>query len=326
MVVEQTEEIKILDYETSQYLDAWAKYISKNAPSPDCSVVDHFRHCLHPQKIPNKSIAPIGTKKIDQAPSWQYVACGRCLYCMNKKANEWLFRFKLEQNATLQTYFVTLTYRDDVLRDFHCLCLDHPQLFFKRLRRRGFIISYALLGEYGPHSCRPHYHCLIFLRQSVSASQFRSFYKDYINSDGEVKPETLKLLFIDAASQCWPYGFTDIKEPVDNHLYYIAKYTTKLFLPYAAFKTFSQKPAIAELPGSYLTDRFALTGDPTFYDSYSGTLFGIPRYFRKKAACDDLYRPPRTLSQSDFQEAEYYHSQEIVDLAASFQSFLKRKM
>lgn len=60
--------------------------------------------------------------------------------------------------------FVTLTYDDDNLPKDESVDADTVQDWLKRLRsaiapRR---IRYYLVGEYGPQTCRPHYHAVVF--------------------------------------------------------------------------------------------------------------------------------------------------------------------
>lgn len=330
MTFDKDEQPKILDYETSLYLQRWSEYLVKESPTQNPFSEDKIDCCPHPVKIPFKHGDKTFGTPSKEWPRFEYVPCGRCLYCLNKRAHNWFVRYQYEKNdlSVFRSYFVTLTYSDDALRDYHCLCLDHAQKFLKRVRRRGFRLSFSLLGEYGPHTCRPHYHILVFLRQSFNASEYRSFFRNLFQEDGRVDPTAFDASFRNTIAECWPYGFVDIRSPTDSHLYYIAKYTTKLFLPYAAFKTHSSRPAIAESHALEDAKMYGLTGDPRHVDQ-NGRMYATPRYFRRKLeeTYHEGYQTNRYIGTDvDYALSPLQRKQEIVQLSKAFNSFLKRKI
>lgn len=69
-----------------------------------------------------------------------------------------------EMDSHEDSIFVTLTYSDEYLPEFHSLKKSDLQKFFKRLRKRlgERKIRYFACGEYGEQSQRPHYHAIIF--------------------------------------------------------------------------------------------------------------------------------------------------------------------
>ena len=63
-----------------------------------------FNTCLSPKKIFVRSLN-----------SFEYVPCGKCEACINRKNNELAYRVECESKAHLYTYFFTLTYDNDHL-------------------------------------------------------------------------------------------------------------------------------------------------------------------------------------------------------------------
>ena len=89
------------------------------------------------------------------------IPCGKCEACVQNKALEWTARLMKEAEEWKYTYFVTLTYDDNHVKDLNKRDL---QLFLKRFRKKtGFEMKYYITGEYGEMTFRPHYHA-IFLR------------------------------------------------------------------------------------------------------------------------------------------------------------------
>lgn len=91
---------------------------------------------------------------------------------------------------------------------FYSLCYDHVRAFFKRLRRSlekrnlsGF--SYAMCGEYGPTTFRPHYHLLLFF------DDFRTF--SYVREHYYTR---------------WEHGFTNFQDYAGTDGRYITQYLT----------------------------------------------------------------------------------------------------
>jgi len=120
-----------------------------------------------------RCISPVFVRK-----SFQFVPCGKCNFCLQKRRADWTFRIHQESRHCRGALFITLTYDGwnvPVLRDEHyavrkiypyVLSLDKPdfQLFMKRLRKaiEPARIRYYLVGEYGEEFERPHYHIILF--------------------------------------------------------------------------------------------------------------------------------------------------------------------
>lgn len=122
------------------------------------------------------------------------VPCGKCIACLHNKAQDWFFRLNEEFKKCESAYFITLTYDDACLpmfvkhidevsgKDvFKYICRFSEviklssgcvygaykkdiQLFLKRLRKdiQPFKVRYFVVSEYGPQTCRPHYHMILF--------------------------------------------------------------------------------------------------------------------------------------------------------------------
>lgn len=136
------------------------------------------------------------------------VPCGKCAECQKRKSSEWQFRTYYEFLNTFEKggycYFDTLTYDDDHLPNMSQVIHELPPIpcfrssdivkFLKRLRQRlkrkydidKDAFSYFICSEYGSKRMRPHYHILIFMRQSIDAIQLSGL-----------------------ISRCWNLGRTD---------------------------------------------------------------------------------------------------------------------
>ncbi len=286
-----------IDFETALSMQKTEEHISRylKPVSPDAYTIP--KTCLSRVRIRNAK-----TGKFEDVP------CGRCLVCLSKQANDWYIRFQVEQQFCSDSFFVTLTQEDAV---YEPLSVDTIQRYFKRVRSMGFRFKYVCLGEYGPKTCRAHYHILFFL-DAGSVSDF-----------------------ISALSAQWQQrGFVDVQRPTKNHLFYIAKYSSKLFLNYVTVKLFSRRPAIGlryapDSPSARLMDSYIIEGNMTFCNPEDGLTYSIPRYFRKKAD-DGLYAfsdKPDSVQQFvqplkiDSQYDRYY-----CELARAYNSFCQRKL
>lgn len=149
-------------------LETWERYTNKKGGISYKAEFDNWANVEHNPKYYNTKY-----RKVDQIP------CGRCVECRlaytRQKANQMYAEF-LSRNKK-NCWFLTLTYEDYNLREhetvnidtgevFHgiSLCKEDVQKFWKRLRkaRPNDEISYAVCGEYGPATMRPHYHSIIY--------------------------------------------------------------------------------------------------------------------------------------------------------------------
>lgn len=126
------------------------------------------------------------------------VPCGKCLFCLSNKRQEWSFRIQQEHRYSNGSLFVTLTYSDRYLPAGGYLVKRHLQLFMKRLRKRlPQRLRYYAVGEYGTKTERPHYHLLLFNIESSDQSQIR---------------------------KAWPFGIVHIGTVNEASIMYCLKY------------------------------------------------------------------------------------------------------
>lgn len=90
--------------------------------------------------------------------------CGQCTACRLNRRRLWSHRMYLETLISSDTCFVTLTYNQENYPAGGSLDPTHPQKWLKRLRKRlePRKIRYFLVGEYGEHTHRAHYHAALF--------------------------------------------------------------------------------------------------------------------------------------------------------------------
>ena len=149
---------------------------------------------------------------------WLDVRCRRCKRCMELRRWSWTCRAAREQVASINTFFVTLTYRPDCRAEIlRAVSADRsgssqPQrlskaagryvgLYLKRLRASGHGIRYLMVPE--PHANGfPHYHGLIH---------------DVVGST-----------HVDDLVGEWEYGFSVVKHVRDARaIKYVCKYLSK---------------------------------------------------------------------------------------------------
>ena len=120
--------------------------------------------CLFPVVLTKES----RVRGYDGSSFTRMVPCGKCIDCLQKRRNDWVFRIKQELKVSSSAFFVTLTYNDENLprdeNDNPCVEIKDVQLFFKRLRKKiqPHKIRYFLTSEYGGTTYRPHYHFILF--------------------------------------------------------------------------------------------------------------------------------------------------------------------
>jgi hypothetical protein len=107
-------------------------------------------------------------------PRFLSVPCGKCQECLQRRAEQWIFRIEQQMKVSVSAHFVTLTYSDQNIPITECIHNDQPlylptlvrkdfQNFMKRLRKMQptITIKYYMCGEYGGRTGRPHYHAII---------------------------------------------------------------------------------------------------------------------------------------------------------------------
>lgn len=100
------------------------------------------------------------------------IPCGKCPACVQNKSLEWTARLMKESEEWKYTYFVTLTYDDEHIKDLNKRDI---QLFLKRFRKyTGFECKYYITGEYGETTGRSHYHAIFFMNDKLDDLVFYS--------------------------------------------------------------------------------------------------------------------------------------------------------
>lgn len=214
----------------------------------------------------------------DERKVGQYVACGKCYYCLQKKRNIWTNRMMQEDKGAESSYFITLTYDqanipliDQWNWSVGTLYKKDLQLFLKRLRQnlkrygteesRWFKttisydnnwdekktinpkLRYFACGEYGKKGDRPHYHIIMW--------NLPDYFVDYdpIN----------KVLWSELIEDTWGKGQVDIGKVEQASCHYVAKYTLDPLVSQwglhdnreRPFAEMSRKPGIGQ---NYVTD------------------------------------------------------------------------
>lgn len=129
--------------------------------------------CLTPIEIRN----PKASKDARELQFLQ-VPCGKCPACIKRRVRGWMFRLRKEQEVSISSSFITLTYDDEHLpySDNGLMTLDsrEHQLFMKKLRKhlntyrlkyrlnKDIVLKYYAVGEYGDNTYRPHFHYILF--------------------------------------------------------------------------------------------------------------------------------------------------------------------
>lgn len=188
-----------------------------------------------------------------------YVPCGKCYACnMNKKLS-WLFRFQVEEENSLQSYFVTLTYDNDHLTDVN---KKHLQNYFRFLRREKHVFKYYAIGEYGTKTNRPHYHAAIFL-QSQTQKKFEHDLEKKWNH-GNILTQKLE---IGSMNYVLHYHIRP-KEPIPG------KFTFSIMSKGLGSQLFENKTMLNHLQN--IDIRNFVIKNRSFNSTY------IPRYYRRK--------------------------------------------
>jgi len=131
-----------------------------------------------------------------------------------ERSRQWAVRCVHEGQMNQDNCFVTLTYDDDHIPYGATLHKPDYQKFLKRLRKAVGKYRYALCGEYGDETQRPHYHALLF--------GYRPDDPELFSTRGENRMYTSKKL-----SKIWGMGHATFGELTFESAAYCARYCTK---------------------------------------------------------------------------------------------------
>lgn len=196
------------------------------------------------------------------------VACGKCLECLQQRANEWAHRIVDECNLHDKNCFITLTYNEDNKPVDGSVSRRELQLFMKRFRKAigQDKIRFFACGEYGKKALRPHYHLIVFGWYPPDAIWWQRDKKG------------LDLFRSPILEKVWTKGFSSVGAVTVDSAKYCAKYLQKLQkLPPELTPPFTQmslRPGI----GFASIDPQILTTDRIYH---AGKSCKVPRYYLK---------------------------------------------
>jgi len=222
------------------------------------------------------------TKTTDPSKTFT-IPCGGCIGCRVTKTSEWASRAILELRGSIDSCFITLTYKNTPPGG--SLHPPHLRDFWKRLRiftsRRSHNepalfplskIRYFACGEYGEKKSRPHYHAVVF---------------GYRPSDGVLFKQTdFGPLFSSVELQkVWTHGFVTFGAVAFESCAYVASYVQKKLTGrqgalhygnlWSPFARMSRRPGLGragaiELQNEVSDDKLWLGGD---------RFSPVPKYF-----------------------------------------------
>lgn len=167
------------------------------------------------------------------------VPCGKCISCQVNKSQNWSFRAEVELKNCVTACFITLTYENNYLPEYHRddkylieYTNEHLKKFYKNIRNNisrynvfrrfhtEFTIKldqdcqtkglrYMTVPELGEKTSRFHHHSIMFNLP---------FVQNNIVSKNEL---------INFLKSCWPYGLVHVGEVNTKSINYVAKYCVK---------------------------------------------------------------------------------------------------
>lgn len=173
--------------------------------------------CFHPVSIkrPNQEDP---TDRIN-------VPCGKCEACRLRYIQHWKYRAIYEVSKSKNSYFITLTYNDDVIpydenTGAQVLVKAHYVLFLKKLRhylytrqgkyqintKKRLKMRYIMAGEYGSKTNRPHFHAILI------DVPWNGHENDHLNYT------------LEQVVKAWEYGFVKIGTVQPGAVDYVVSY------------------------------------------------------------------------------------------------------
>lgn len=265
--------------------------------------------CISPIRIRNPS-------KYDFKRRWKPfidVPCGKCLYCLQRRSNNFAFRIACELKCSkFNPLFVTLTYNEDFIpiaypprgSDFSESDIPESDFYFSR---GGSTLPDSKRQEVCSDKCRSvlrredftrflkRFRTKVDLRlRYFGCGEYGSpvdpivgrphFHFIIWSHDGFISISDLYRAIVDS----WHYGFVTIRNVSSAHVHYVAKYCCGKFFtdnPFSNNKSF--RPFIACSKGlgkCFLTTQmkkyiFDNLGNFT-YLPINGEKFSLPRYIK----------------------------------------------
>jgi len=260
--------------------------------------------CFFPFKVDNPKFGAS-----DDAPAKIPVPCGKCPYCLQRRANNWVFRCMQEAKVSDSSIWCTFTYETPPMTKTNMMTLRKRcfQLFIKRLRRSLPLanIKYYACGEYGDTYERPHFHAIIF---NADADSIEKAWNRYV--DGTIRN-----------------GFVTFDEVNERTVMYTAKYMNKgklipkfegdIRLP--EFQLFSKGLGISYLTEAKIAYHKADTS--RLFTYVDGHKKALPRYFRLKIYDEEERAEQAELAQKVSTETYEEQYAEFLKSRAPGQTF-----
>lgn len=163
--------------------------------------------------------------EIDGYPMIFPRSCGGCWQCRKRIVDDYVGRCLCEAAHSDWFLCATFTYRDSAERDrdgaHRVLNPVHFPAAIKRLRKRGHVFRYFVVGEYGSAGHRSHFHAMFFGKS-----------KPFGWSQGWNYPRE------------WPHGHVDVDLlPDERAIRYCTKYLLKAD-PACRWFSLSKKPVL----------------------------------------------------------------------------------
>ena len=241
--------------------------------------------CLIDPVIVNRKYVKIASENDEPVDNYSnredfyvHVPCRRCINCVNSYMTYWRNRLIYEyeymsSEARANSYFVTLTFRDDVLSLWDKSCFNEAlsvvkRRFIDRIRKKvGSSPRHWFVTEFGERYGRLHLHGIFF-----DCNFDINFLEDY-----------------------WGHGFVDFQPLNENAIKYCTSYITKgndeVIVPPHKIQRVFCSPGIGK---AYCDDPTNLIYhhprpgilNPILQNS-SNFLQAMPRYFKQKIFTDD---------------------------------------
>lgn len=221
--------------------------------------------------------------------------CGKCIACRLNHQRELMVRCTHEAMMHDQSFMITLTYDDAHLPQYGTVVKSDVQKFVKRARislhRNGLPnFRYAVCGEYGETTLRPHYHLLGF--------GLPLYDLQLLKVRREIQYYTSPTI-----GRLWPFGQHVIQRFHPSCAAYVAKYILKKRMGSDAAAFYSGvDPETGEIysrePEFYLASKHPAIGD-SFYAKHRESIFSHDEIILNGKRCGHVSRYDKLLERDD---------------------------
>lgn len=309
-------------------------------------------NCYFPKTIKNPKFRYADIAPGEPKPYNYYITigCGYCPECLKRKGNDWKVRLLHEVRSVLSQRkvdsngfviqghceFVTLTFNDDVYKDFVDDSGRALRLFLERYRKRfGKSVRHWFISELGGDNGRLHLHGILFdaefrVKPHTFDHQYDPLTKKYhfTSNDGLIKE------YVKDLKSLWSYGNVWVGFCDEQCVGYIVKYMTKHNADDGNefMCDFHQRVyASRGIGSSYVTDisraLHILRGGRTIVRSIvvNGFRYAMPRYIQLKMFGEKLLRLHSLLSFLDPPPESLYFNGTTFDSLDSKLSAIRQR-